>query len=182
MKRKLKITNEIATEELEPVPRSSNVRIKGSDSLKLNDQDKFLNFRDIFRINKDKFYYSLTAYCSRDKHLKTEIGIGHLEKDGKDTILVRDEPYNFFENGKAVSHAGPFEFCEVDSQHVANTHIPVDIFEYLTIEPYTFVYSNSKGFPQVVQLKNDSIIARLDDEVRCLTFKELAEILNGYTK
>ena len=182
MNRKLKIPTQRATEAFEcmPLETSSNVRLLGTEPLKVNKADKFLEFLDVVSL-EDKFYYNLTAICKRDGCEKSETGIGHLEKDGDDVILVRDSPYAFAEDDKPIDHNGPLEFCEVDSQYVATTYYPRNIFEYIVFNPDTIIHSNSQGLPHVVQLKNDSILSYIDGEICSLSFEQLAERLNEYT-
>ena len=180
MNRKLKIPNQVATETFTTIPKTSNVRLLGGDAIKVSDKDQYLDFIDLVTL-EDKFFYQLSSICKRDGVERAERGIGHLEKDSDGFILVRDEPFYWEEDYKPVFHDGPLEFFEVDNTYIANNYVPQNIFEYLVVEPHSIVYSNSNGFPQVVQLENDSILACVNGEIRSLTFEQLAERLNEYT-
>ena len=178
-RKKLKITNQLPIETFAPVPNSSNkIQLKGCGCLSQCEEDVYLNFHEVFNTD-DVFYYQLSCVCKVDGDTCTEIGLGYLESDH---VLVRQRPMIAIENGVIGPLQEPLPFCPSDtSEYTAQIHMPTQLSEFL-IEPNTFVYSDSLGFPQVVQLEKNSILARDGDTVCSLTFEQLAERLNEYTK
>lgn len=188
---KLKISNRIAIEkglELE----NSDIKLLGCDCLCEHDKQlsdfikynsccsKQNSFKKIFGFDT-KFYYKIEKH-EHSNVVKYEVGIGYIEKDGKDTILKRIQPLYFSENGQAPcpSFAGCSQFkCECDHQVLVISNYFPDNYLQVLPDAHCIIASIDKHLPSPVYVDKQSVIGRLDGDIQSLP---LSTLLNQIIK
>ena len=191
---KLKIPTKIAIEkglELE----NSDIKLLGCDCLCESDKNlsdfikqnsccnKNNSFKKVFGFDS-KFYYRIEKR-DHSNITKYEVGLGYLEKDGKNTILKRIQPLYFVENGKTPvpSFAGCENFkCECDHNFlVVSNHFPENYLQVLP-DAHCIISSIDKHLPSPVYVDKYSVIGRLDGNIVSMPISSLLNQIIKYNE
>jgi hypothetical protein len=122
----------------------------------------------------DHFFYSLQQ-VRKDKVVKSERGIGHIKKNKKQVLLIRDIPISSIsEDNKANLCIGGCEYFEcVDCDHiVAQVSAPATYAECL-YEDNILISSQSPFMPSMVKVAPNTLVGRLDSDTVSITFEQL---------
>ncbi|NDD83983.1 hypothetical protein EBZ38_06860 [bacterium] len=124
-----------------------------------------------------KFYYKLEKY-SKGKLLDTEIGIGHIEQSGDLIFLKRDRPIIYkHDDGPICPVTMPVHAfsCFNDNEYViVQSHQPYSIPELL-IDPFSIIVSTSNNPASTVQLNENSILGRLEEDVQSISLSNIKD-------
>jgi len=133
------------------------------------------------------FYYNLSSNYSNNTIHEAEIGLAHLEVEDDIVYIVRDRPL-FFRNmsGEVTDLIRPCIFTNTTVQNqslqfLACAHVPSSVGELLAKDNCVIV-SHEDFLPAAVQIEDNSILARVNGKLQSITFKELADRLNEYSK
>jgi len=191
---KLKITNQIAIEkglELE----NSDIKLLGCDCLCEHDKNlsdfieqnsccnKKNTFKRVFGFDS-KFYYKIEKH-EHSNIVKYEVGLGYIEKDGRNTILKRIQPLYFSERGGSPcpSFAGCTSFnCECDHNFlVVSNHFPENYLQVLP-DAHCVISSIDKHLPSPVYVDKYSVIGRLDGNIVSIPISTLLNQVIKYNE
>ncbi len=176
MKRILKTTSKLPAEAFEETGLGK-VKLLGTSG-------EHCTFVEAFGLDC-KFYYNLSC-TKKSKIYASEIGLGHLEVEGDSTYLFRDTPlvgmndqqeltelvkwYNFDENPN-----------DPDNIFLAYAHVPKTIGELLA-DSNSIITCHENFIPAAIHIDDNSILARVNGKLKSITFKELADRLDEYSK
>lgn len=182
---KLKITNQIAIEKGVELD-NTDIKLLGceclcecdknlSDFIKQNSCcSKKNSFKKIFGFDT-KFYYKIEKH-EHSNVVKYEVGIGYIEKDGKDTILKRIQPLYFSENGQSPcpSFAGCSQFkCDCEHQVVVVSNYFPDNYLQVLPDAHCIIASIDKHLPSPVYVEKNSVIGRLDGDIQSIPLNQI---------
>tara|TARA_B100001564_G_scaffold359848_1_gene383381 strand:+ start:1813 stop:2577 length:765 start_codon:yes stop_codon:yes gene_type:complete len=144
-----------------------NVHVDGT-----NIENTFLYVFDV----DCKFFYSAGVF-NNNKLSFQEIGIGHLEFDGSQTILHRDRPAYFQIANNPVQLASKFDVldCSEEEYIIVTSYTPQSISEFL-YDKNCIITSQNLHSPISLEVENNSLIVCHNDKLQSVDFKNIKKI------
>ena len=189
---KLKITQNPVIEKANPLPDTFDLHLLGTEALYEYAPDMEFN-KDAFNSNNCSFYNNFgtsNRFYYRIEKLRNntvedlEFGIGCLIKENDIIFLRRLQPFiHQYQNNPPQQCFEPcynFRYCSPGEYIVAKAHVPSTPGELL-IDPYSIIASQSIGLPSVVNMKNNSLLARTDEGIVSLKTSDLSS-LEGFSE
>lgn len=179
----LKISQKIAVETASQHPKNLSLQLHGLQHLKninpelaapLDDSNLFCN---VFGLDT-KFFYLVEKIGANGSSLFRERGLGHLTIENDSYWLVRSVPISVQYSDGTVSqcngqgtdfYAGVNEYVVVSSTYPAN-HVEV------LHEANCVIASSDRFVPLSVQLSDYSLLGKLKDEIRAISFSDFSSI------
>lgn len=130
--------------------------------------------------NKTKFFYKIQATKNEVDFSYEEDGVGHIEKKGKNKILVRDRAFYYYSKKEGLSRARNDKvnniLCSEDEYLIVSTSIPDDYKKLFSIENSVMCCTDT-FCPTPVELQEGTLLGKLDDIIQSIDQNELWSIL-----
>ncbi len=164
----------------------------GTDSIILQGHDSIENyvpnivyddtnfFAKTYKVGDDLLYH-VSVVCEHKKPQSQEVGIGKLFKQGDFYGIKRIRPFYHIDqdNNIRMPHNLLTLFCDQKAceKLVVHTHIP-DNFKELLYEPNALITCDVPHLPTPVTVNKNSILGRLSQGLKSITFTELFKKIN----
>jgi len=134
-------------------------------------------------INPDvEFFYTIENCDSTDvnsrKVIHVERGLAHVERDKEDFFLVRDVILEALQQGDddlVTLEDGSLDFPD-DTYLIVGSYIPANYIE-LYYKEHSVICSTEPLTPSPVEISENSLLGRLDGEIKSIDSKDLSFIL-----
>lgn len=150
-----------------------NEVIDGVDLSETNTEHTFL---DNFGLDCS-FLYSAAIYENSDHCRLQEIGVGHLEIEDSVVFLCRDLPYYYISEGEISHSRNHFQkliFDDKTEKLLLTNYSPQGLHELLVFDN-CIITSTHPYQPSVIQMKENSFLARLGSNVDSVTVDDLSK-------
>lgn len=140
------------------------------------------HFEKVFGFN-NRFFYALEQLKDRQV-LRYERGIGYIYQKDNKIILKREIPIATGDgSGPPIPCQGTCSYFNcIDCEHlVAYSTLPSSYGELL-LQPNSLITNYDPFVPSALVVEKNSVVGRLEGEIKCLNSEELASILSNHTK
>jgi hypothetical protein len=129
---------------------------------------------------KTKFFYKIQSTKNEVDFSYEETGVGHIEKKGKNKILVRDRAFYYYSKKEGLSRARNGKINSIlhpeDEYLVVSTSIPEDYKKLFSIENSVMCCTDA-FCPTPVELQDGTLLGKLNDIIQSIDQNELWTIL-----
>lgn len=184
----LTISNKIAIETATPCSKSKDLKLDGISSLALINESFSISlsqgsistentFLNVFGLDNLFFYHAEKVF--NNTRVVLERGIGHLVKIDDIVYLKRVRPvcYYLYDSSEPTPSRNAYDLTiDNDNEYIlVSSTIPPSYIELL-YETNAVVTSSDSFLPQSVKMDQNSVLARLQDKIVSLCFKDFGNV------